>query len=101
MYTYKSKSSFNQLSVWLLTAFVIIAAAVAITCCTSPEAKLKQRDSLLTTFVTSTVNHMMDRNPDTMKASMTVLFRDELTEKVIEKLQHQDVLPHTELSIEK
>lgn len=78
---------------------VILAASFALACLSGCGSNPKQRDDMFKTFVTSVVNHMMDRNPDTMKASMTVLFRDELTEPVIEKLQKQNVLPHTELGI--
>jgi hypothetical protein len=65
--------------------------------CTSKEQKLKEREKTLTDFATSVVQHMYDRNPATLRDSMNILMREQLTEKVVTKLQNSKDLPETEI----
>ncbi len=50
-------------------------------------------------FVSTAVQHMLDRNPETMQESMTTLAHDEFEESLFEKLQGKNMLPETDISI--
>ena len=79
-----------------LTALLLIST---ISACNSPQAQEKHREELLSKFVSGAVEHMMDRNPETIQQSMTILTRDEMTEKLVERLQNQKLLPETDISV--
>jgi hypothetical protein len=81
--------------------FLLILVIVGLVSCTSPEAEKRKREQLLSKFCTGVAKHIYDRNPVTVRESMTHLFREELTEPVIEKLQKEGSLPKTELGIVK
>jgi len=70
-----------------------------ISACNSPQAQEKNREELLEKFVSGAVEHMMDRNPETIQQSMTILTRDEMTEKLVERLQNQKLIPETDISV--
>lgn len=81
--------------------FLLILVIIGLVSCTSPEAEKRKREQLLAKFCTGVAKHILDRNPVTVRESMTHLFREELTEPVIEKLQKEGSLPKTELGIVK
>ncbi len=83
-------------------AAAIFALSLCLTClagCKSPEQKRLERQTHLEKFCTSVVQHLLDRNPDTIRASITHLQREELPDPVFDKLQEQGLLPKTELGI--
>src|SRR3990167_9106537 len=80
---------------------LVLAAMVGLSACSSPEQKRKERLQILEKFVTQVATHIFDRNPTTIRESMSHLFREELTEPVIQKLQKEGKLPKTELGIVK
>jgi len=65
--------------------------------CTSKEQKLKEREKTLTDFATAVVQNMYDRNPQTIRESMNTVMKQQLTQKVVEKLQNSKDLPETEI----
>ncbi|HEY9868263.1 MAG TPA: hypothetical protein V6D08_03790 [Candidatus Obscuribacterales bacterium] len=81
--------------------FLLILVIIGLVSCTNPEAEKRKREQLLSKFCTGVAKHIFDRNPVTVRESMTHLFREELTEAVIEKLQKEGSLPKTELGIVK
>jgi hypothetical protein len=89
----------NKLRLGILMFCAALLCSTVISGCSNPEQVKRQREETFRKFCTSVAKHMLDRNPDTIKESMTLLFRDELTEPVIEKLQSQGHLPKTELGI--
>jgi hypothetical protein len=60
---------------------------------------MKEREATMAKFVKGAVQHMLDRNPDTIQESMNELTRNELTQPLVERLQNDKVLPETDLSI--
>lgn len=86
----------------LKAARCITIASIVIFCiaaCNSPEAEKKQREDQMQKFVTGVVQHMLDRNPETIQESMNTLAHSEMTEAMFEKLQSQSLLPETDISI--
>lgn len=81
----------------LITSASLLALLLG--ACSSPQAQQKERAEAMSKFVSGAVQHMLDRNPETIQQSMTVLTRDELTEPLVEKLQQQKLLPETDISI--
>ncbi len=53
----------------LVSASLLISV---ISACSSPQAQEKHREELLGKFVSGAIEHMMDRNPDTIQQSMTI-----------------------------
>lgn len=93
-------SPLRQSAVIKLAAHLVLCLCVfGLAGCKSPEQKLKERQEFLQTFVTGVVKHLLDRNPDTIRESITHLHREELPEPVWEKLQAQGLLPQTELGV--
>ncbi|MBI4532534.1 MAG: hypothetical protein HY711_01195 [Candidatus Melainabacteria bacterium] len=84
-------------------SFLILTllAMIGLNACSSPEQKKKERLKVFEKFVTQVATHIFDRNPVTIRESITHLFREELTEPVIQKLQNEGNLPKTELGIVK
>lgn len=85
----------NKAKLWVCAALLV----PLLTACTSKEQKAKQREQALTDFATTVVQHMYDRNPATIKDSMSVLLHSELTEATKIKLQASKDLPETEIDI--
>jgi hypothetical protein len=85
----------SAFKLWLVAA----AALSVLAACTSKEQQLKERENTLTAFATSVVQHMYDRNPQTLRDSMNLLMREQLTEKVVNKLQASKDLPETEIDV--
>lgn len=50
-------------------------------------------------LITSAVQHMLDRNPETIQDSMDYLSHSEMTPDIFEKLQSEHLLPETDISI--
>lgn len=50
-------------------------------------------------FVESSIGHLFDKNPPTMKESIGQLMREEMTEDTQKKLQKEKLLPDTALDI--
>lgn len=81
-------------------AFLLLVLVVfGIVSCSNPEAEKRKREQLLGQYCTGVAKHVLDRNPITVRESMTHLFREELQEPVIEKLQKEGSLPKTELGV--
>jgi hypothetical protein len=76
-----------------------LAAVLFVGACTSPEQIRKERLKTLEQFSTGVAKHIFDRNPETVKESMTVLTRDELSQATTDKLQAQGYLPKTDIGI--
>jgi hypothetical protein len=77
-------------------------AAVAITVTTSgcsKEQQLKQREQKLADFATSVAQHILDRNPETIKESLTVLMHEQLDLKLLEKLEGTKVIPDSPITL--
>src|SRR5262249_53606992 len=70
-----------------------------IAACTSPEQQKQHREETMQKFVTGVVEHILDRNPETIQESMNTLSHSEMTEALFEKLQGQSLLPETDISI--
>ena len=58
-------------------------------CSASPEAQQKAHEQEMEQLITSAVQHMLDRNPDTIQESMNYLSRSEMAADTFEKLQNQ------------
>jgi hypothetical protein len=67
--------------------------------CASSEAQMKEREATMSKFVKTAVQHLLDRNPETIQDSMNELTRNEMTQPLVERLQNDKVLPETDLSI--
>jgi len=80
---------------------LIVLSVIGLVSCTSPEAKLKKRQETMEKFATQVAKQLYDKNPETVRESMTLLFREELSDSVKEKLQREKMLPNTELGIVK
>jgi hypothetical protein len=70
-----------------------------ITGCSSPEQQKAQREKLLTKFAGTVIEHLLDRNPETMQRSLDTLAHDELTPPLADKLQSQKWLPESDLYV--
>jgi len=79
-----------------LTALFIILSDTG---CSSPEQQQRERQQLMEKFVSTAIQHMLDRNPETIQESMTLLTRDEMTQPLVDKLVQQKLLPETDLSV--
>jgi hypothetical protein len=81
-------------------AFLLLTlVVVGLVSCSSPEAEKRKREQLLVQYCTGVAKHVLDKNPITVRESMTHLFREELEDPVIEKLQKEGSLPKTELGV--
>ncbi len=78
---------------------LLVLVVVGLVSCSNPEAEKRKREQLLVKFCTGVAKHILDRNPVSVRESMTHLFREELTDPVIEKLQKEGSLPKTELGV--
>jgi len=83
----------NRMPIFLLASLLVFALAG----CKSPEQVKKERLDVLEKFTVGVAKHILDRNPETVKESITHLQREELSEQVFEKLQSDGHLPKTEL----
>lgn len=84
-----------------MSLILVLVGGFALGACSNPEADKKARLQTMEKFVTTVVKHLYDKNPETVRESMTALFREELTDGVREKLQREKQLPNTELGIVK
>jgi hypothetical protein len=86
----------------LKAARCITIASIVIFCiaaCNNPDAEKKQREDQMQKFVIGVVQHIFDRDPDTIQEAMNTLAHTEMTETMFEKLQSQSLLPETDISI--
>ena len=81
----------------LITVAFVCASLVA--SCSSPQQVTQQRQLVMEKFVVGVTKHLLDRNPQTIKESMNVLTRNELTQATVEKMQNQHLIPETDISI--
>lgn len=95
------RNSYSGYRKALYILILVFLSIISLNACSSPEQKKKERLEVLEKFVTQVATHIFDRNPATIRESMTHLFREELTEPVIQKLQNEGNLPKTELGIVK
>lgn len=82
-----------------LIAIVFVLQTGLLTSCTSPEQKLKNKEKMLAKYASGVAKHLYDRNPETLKESVYHLFREELDEPVLNRLQKEKLLPRTDLGI--
>jgi hypothetical protein len=78
--------------------FAAVAITVTISGC-SKEQQLKQREQKLSDFATSVAQHILDRNPETIKESLTVLMHEQLDLKLLEKLEGTKVIPDSPITL--
>ncbi|MDR3616708.1 MAG: hypothetical protein P4L53_24315 [Candidatus Obscuribacterales bacterium] len=78
--------------------FVAVAITVTTSGC-SKEQQLKQREQKLADFATSVAQHILDRNPETIKESLTVLMHEQLDLKLLEKLEGTKVIPDSPITL--
>lgn len=71
---------------------VILLPILLTSGCASKEQQLKDRQTLLENFARRLTEHLMDRNPATIKESIAQLVW-EIDEKTLEKLQEVDAVP--------
>lgn len=84
-----------------MTGALILAAvstSVTTTGC-SKEQQLKQREQKLAEFATSVAEHILDRNPETIKESLTVLMHEQLDINLLEKLEGTKVIPDSPITL--
>lgn len=67
----------------------------------SPEAMKKARTDQLEKFATTVTTHLMDRNPETLKSSITTFMRDEVNDSERDKLQELKIIPDSPISVER
>lgn len=95
----ESEGTKTGLTLRIGALLLLVLVMIGLVACSSPEAEKKKREQLLVQFCTGVAKHILDRNPETVRESMTHLFREELTDPVIEKLQKEGSLPKTELGV--
>lgn len=91
------RAAFNlRLAGASLAALLVVSSLSA---CSSPQEEARKRRQLMEEFVAGATRHMLDRNPATIKESLGVLTRNELTEPTVEKLQKLKIIPETDIGI--
>lgn len=83
----------------LTSAIALTLCISTLTACTTPQEEARKREHLMSDFVTGVTKHLLDRNPETVKESMNILTRNELTEATVEKLQSEHMIPETDISV--
>ena len=79
-----------------------LAASVLLGACgLSPEAQKKARQDKLEEFASTVVQHLLDRNPETLKNSITTFMRDEVNDPERDKLQELKIIPDSPISVER
>ncbi|MBU6453052.1 MAG: hypothetical protein KGS72_14805 [Cyanobacteria bacterium REEB67] len=83
------------------------AAAIAFSslimsgCGLSPEAMKKERAAKLELFAKTVTEHLLDKNPETLKMSITTFMRDEVNDTERDKLQELKIIPDSPISVER
>jgi hypothetical protein len=80
-------------------SLIVLIVSLSVTGCTNAATQERERQETMRKFVTGAIEHMLDRNPDTIQQSMTLLTRDEMTQPLVDKLVQQKLLPETDLSV--
>jgi len=85
------------------TAFTtILACSILLSACgLSPEAQAKARTEKLEQFATTVTQHLLDKNPETLKSSITTFMRDEVNDPERDKLQALKIIPDSPISVER
>ncbi|MBS2005520.1 MAG: hypothetical protein JST01_00675 [Cyanobacteria bacterium SZAS TMP-1] len=79
-----------------------LLAAVGLSACgLSPEAMKKARSEKLEKFASTVVEHILDKNPETLKVSITTFMRDEVNDSERDKLQQQKIIPDSPIDVER
>jgi hypothetical protein len=78
--------------------FVAVAITVTTSGC-SKEQQLKQREQKLAKFATSVAQHILDRNPDTINESLSILMHQEVETKLIDKLENTNIIPDSPITL--
>ncbi len=76
--------------VQISTCFFVVGL---LTSCASVEERKRQRQQQLEGFAGKVVQHLLDRNPDTYRRSISALMREELDDNTINNLQSIGRLP--------
>jgi len=61
----------------------------------------KERSEKLEKFAQSVVEHILDKNPETCKMSITTFMRDEVNDTERDKLQTQKIIPDSPIDVER
>jgi hypothetical protein len=81
-----------------------LALAVSVllgACGLSPEAQQKVRAEKLELFASTVTQHLLDKNPATLKNSITTFMRDEVNDAERDKLQELKIIPDSPISVER
>jgi hypothetical protein len=83
-------------------ATLALTAALGLSACgLSPEAMKKDRTEKLEKFASTVVEHILDKNPETLKMSITTFMRDEVNDSERDKLQTAKIIPDSPIDVER
>lgn len=88
----------NQALNIILVNLVLFTTALSLSGCSKQE-ELQQRKQTLEQFCTSVAQHILDRNPDTMRESLSTLLHEQLTDQSREKLEDSKVIPDSPITV--
>jgi hypothetical protein len=81
---------------------LVLAASMMLSACgLSPEALKKARSEKLELFAKTVTQHLLDKNPETLKSSITTFMRDEVNDSERDKLQELKIIPDSPISVER
>jgi hypothetical protein len=81
---------------------LVLAASLMLSACgLSPEAMKKDREEKLELFAKTVTQHLLDKNPETLKNSITTFMREEVNDSERDKLQELKIIPDSPISVER
>jgi hypothetical protein len=89
----------NRSKLFTKSARIALLACSLLAACSSPEEQERKRELAMQTMAGTVIQHLLDRNPETIEASMNVLTRDEMIEPLVSKLQSEKIIPETVLNV--
>jgi hypothetical protein len=89
----------RALSSQIALGLVLSASLLLGACGLSPEAQQKARAAKLEAFATTVTQHLLDKNPETLKTSITTFMRDEVNDSERDKLQEAKIIPDSPISV--